>query len=109
MQSYLKTQKVRIEYLGKDFEIRELSTHAWIELMELRRNGGEEHSAAAVCKHGVMGWETETVEDIERSVSAKAMEEIATAVYAISGVEQEKNSESVPNEDSSSVSLRSLG
>jgi hypothetical protein len=37
------------------------------------------------------------------------MEEIATAVYAISGVEQEKNSESVPNEGSSSVSLRSLG
>ncbi len=102
MESYLKTARVRVKHLDKEFEIRELSTRSWIELMELHRNGGSAHVAAAVCKHGVVGWEGETVEDIEKSVPAKAMEEIASAVYALSGVDLEKNSESAPKEGSSS-------
>ena len=109
MESYLKTKKVRIAHLEKEFEIRELSTSAWIELMEIHRNGAGQHAGAAVCKHGVVGWDAETVEDIEKSIPAKAMQELADAIYALTGVDLEKNSESVPKGGSSSVSLRSLG
>jgi hypothetical protein len=109
MESYLKTKKVRIPYLDKEFEIRELSTGAWIDLMEIYRNGGDRHAGTTVCKYGVVGWEIETVEDIEKSVPAKAMQELAEEIYALSGVDLEKNSESAPKEGSSSVSLRSLG
>lgn len=109
MESYLKTKTVLIPHLEREFEVRELSAHAWIDLMEIHRNGNSQHTAAMVCKYGIVGWESETVETIESSIPAKAMEEMAKAVYEISGVELEKNSESVPKDGSSSVSLRSLG
>ena len=109
MESFLKTDKVRIESLGRDFEIKELSARAQIELIELNREGRAEDSAAVVCRYGVVGWEQETIESIESGLPPKALTEIARAIYELSGVDLTKNSVGAPNEDSSSDSQLNSG
>jgi hypothetical protein len=104
MESFLKTDKVRIESLGREFDIRELSARAQIELIELGREGRAEDSAAVVCRYGVVGWEQETPEAIESSLPPKALTDLARAIYKLSGVDLSKNSVGALSDDSSSDS-----
>ena len=106
MKSLLKTAKVRIESLDRDLEISELCAKAQIELLEYFRssNGNNLSGHFIVCKYGVREWQKETPEDLSLNLPLKVASEVAAAIYKLSGIEESKNSESVPSEDSSTVS-----
>lgn len=104
MESYLKTKTVRVDSLKRDFEIRELSARAQIELIELHREGRTEDSAALVCRYGVVGWDVHSIEEIESNLPAAALMELARSIYELSGVDLEKNFDGVLSADSSSAS-----
>jgi len=104
MKSLLKTAKVRIESLGRDLEISELCAKAQIEILEVLRSENQLQSYFIVCKYGVREWQKETPEDLSLNLPLKVASEIAAAIYKLSGIEDSKNSESVPSEDSSTVS-----
>jgi hypothetical protein len=86
MKSYLKTGELTVESLGETLQIRELSARAQIAFLELHRAGKSDQTAALVAKHGVPAWADETIEDIENSVPARALNEIAVAVFGLSNI-----------------------
>lgn len=102
MQSFLKTKKLRIEALDKELTIVELCAKAQIEIMEAIRDEKAIDTHFIACKYGVPEWAQESIEDISTSLPLKAAREISDAIYELSGVDDAKNSESVPSEDSSS-------
>jgi hypothetical protein len=113
MKSLLKTATVRIESLDRDLEISELCAKDQIALLEYWRSIKGDHGEDEplnfdghfiVCKYGVPEWRDETTEDLSLNLPLKAATEIANAIYKLSGIEDSKNSESVPSEDSSTVS-----
>jgi hypothetical protein len=106
MQSLLKTATVRIESLGRDLEISELCAKAQIELLEFFRSdtGNKLHGHFIVCKYGVIEWQNESLDDLSLNIPLKVASEVADAIYKLSGIEDSKNSESVPSEDFSTVS-----
>lgn len=88
MKSYLKTGEVVVEALGGEkLAIRELSARAQVALLELQRDGMANKTAPTVAKYGVIDWEQEAVDDIEVNLPAKALSEIAIAIYRLSGID----------------------
>jgi hypothetical protein len=98
VKSSLKTATVRIEALGRDLEIRELS-HKVTRLISEDEGG---RSAVIICKHCVPEFADETLDDLEENLSFRATQEIATEVYKLSGADLSKNSERATTDDSSS-------
>jgi hypothetical protein len=108
MKSYLKTKHIEVEGIDEALQIRELSTRAQVEIMELHRAGSATHTAGLICKLCVVEWGEESVESIEGAVPPNALGEIAKAVYELSGItladvpqDDKKNSSIVLNVDSS--------
>lgn len=102
MQSFLKTKTVRIEALDRELGIVELCAKAQIEIMEAIRDEQAISTHFIACKYGVPEWAEESIESISTSLPLQAAREIAEAVYELSGIDDAKNSESAPSEDSSS-------
>ena len=105
MKSYLRTETIDVAGVGK-VQIRELSAAARVEMFEFQRADAknESHLTGLTCKLGVVEWAAEKLEDIEASVGAAPLSEIAAAIYKLSGVDlAKKDSETGPSEPSSSA------
>ena len=100
MKSFLRTEEITIR--GEPLTIRELTARDHIAMDDLK--GAE--FVAAICKHSVIEWEEESLEDIQSKVPLSMLNEIAEKIYELSGVDAAKNSVSVPSVDFSSASAR---
>jgi hypothetical protein len=101
MESFLKTATVRIESLDRDLDIRELCAKAQIEILESHRADRSMDTYFIACKYGVPEWESETLEDISMKFSLHVLKEISDAVAKLAGLDEAKNSDSAPSDDSS--------
>lgn len=99
MRNSLKTKKVFIKSLGEDLVIRELS---YAEHNEVVDPENKDKVGQLVCKYGVPEFAGESIEDIGKNLSVAVVSEITVAVFGLMGVEDVKNSESVPDGDSHS-------
>lgn len=102
----LKTANIQVD--GINVEITELNGLAQIEMMEERRRLGDDapelivnmRCAAIMFARCVVGWEG-TPEDVLKRHRLETVLEVATKINELSE-RGSKNSESAPNEDSSS-------
>lgn len=97
MQSFFKTEKVKIE--GVELTIRELSVKDHLDYAALEK----EVKAATVCTRCVAEWSAETPQSINDNVPARVLGEIMSHVFRLSGLDEPKNSEPTPSESSSSI------
>lgn len=101
MDSLLKTEKTQVDALGRVVALRELSAKAFADVVAAQRAEKGLEAAAIACKYGVIEWEKESVEDIMGSVTPFILNELASKIFELSGVDA-KNSEGDQSEDSSS-------
>ena len=101
MKSLLKQDKVQIDSLGRVVAIQELSARAFQDVVEAQRDGKGIEAAAIACKHGVVEWAGEDVDEIMLNVTPVILNDIAGKIFELSGADT-KNSESGQSEDSSS-------
>lgn len=87
----LRTQPFRIERLGLDVTIRELSGSDMEQIIQ-SKDGSPTRIPALVCKLGVVDWQEETVEAIAGSLGAATLSELSDAIYELTGVDRAKNS-----------------
>lgn len=100
--SYLKTKKVYIESLERDVELVELNVKGESEMLQAHKEGQALKAAAITVKYGCTQWRESDVDQIMEELPRRIVQEISGKVLDLSGGE-EKNSESTPDEDSSSA------
>lgn len=84
MKSYLKKKTVRIESMGEDLEIRMLPAGVHSQFAEL---GATVEGMSLICQAGVVGWEAETPQQVQESLTVKMLDELAEQIFLHSGVE----------------------
>ena len=80
--SYLKSKVVTIDGVG-EIEIRELPAIAQIEMMEAKETPFE--GLFVACRHGA--FPDKSVDEIKRMLTMKMANDIAAAVFELSGVD----------------------
>jgi hypothetical protein len=101
MESFLKTSVIHVESLDCDLEISELCAKAQIEILECLRSEQTLNAYFIACKYGVLEWREETTDELSMKLPLQAAREVSDAIYKLSGLDESKNSDSVPSEDSS--------
>lgn len=94
--SYLKSK--RASFAFGEIEITELSALAQIEMMEAKDKPFE--GLFIACRHGA--WPDKTVDELKRTLTLRIANEVAEAIFELSGVEA-KNSETGTGAGSSSA------
>lgn len=97
----LRTEVVRIAALGRDIELNEITGRGLIAYMEAAREEDSILAGATLCKHCVNEFRELSVDDILDTKPAAAIVEIAHSIMKVFGVDEAKNSESAPNDYSS--------
>ncbi len=95
MQSFFKTQPLVVD--GHSLTIRELSAGTVMAIAGKPQN----EVALILCKECVVEWGGETIETITANVPTRIIRQIAAAVFDLSGIGDEKNSEPTPSAGSS--------
>lgn len=98
--SYLKEEAVHIDSIGETLNLRELAAVAQIAIHEVVDVPFEGMFVA--CKHGVKEWANMSIDELKDMISLRQAGEISAHIFRLSGLDEEKNSESGPSEGSSS-------
>ena len=85
----LKTKAVRVESLGEDILVRELSARAQIEIIEAAEKSFE--GVFIAVHYGVPDWADRSIDDLKDQLTLSQATEIAGHVFTLSGVADEKN------------------
>lgn len=99
--SYLKCGKEYIESLDETIELVQLNALGQMKMMEAHKQENMFEATAIVVKYGTKKWRDKSVEEIMEELPLWSIQEIAEKVTSLSGMDEEKNSESDPRESSS--------